>query len=133
MILLDTSACYALANARDPRHREAVAVLDALQSAGERLVVHSYVVLEAAALLQSRSGHDTAARFLHDVAGYETVWVDADTHREGLALFTRLKSRDLSLVDCVSFTVMRKRGLTTAFAFDRHFVQQGFRLAGGAS
>jgi predicted nucleic acid-binding protein len=129
VILLDTSALYALANAGDPRHREAVAVLDALQSAEDRLVVHSYVVVETAALLQNRSGHDTAARFLRDAAAYETVWVDADTHREGLALFARLKSRDLSLVDCVSFTVMRKRGLTTAFAFDKHFVQQGFRLA----
>jgi predicted nucleic acid-binding protein len=36
----------------------------------------------------------------------------------------------LSLVDCVSFTVMKDLGLTTAFAFDRHFEQAGFALAG---
>ncbi|MEK7477116.1 MAG: PIN domain-containing protein [Candidatus Coatesbacteria bacterium] len=129
MILLDTSAFYALANAGDPRHREATAILEALRSAEERLVVHSYVVVETAALLQDRSGHATAARFLRDAAAYETVWVDAEIHRDGLALFAQLKARDTSLVDCVSFSVMRRRGITTAFAFDRHFLQQGFRLA----
>jgi len=35
-------------------------------------------------------------------------------------------ARDLSLVDCVSFAIMRERNLDTAFAFDRHFTQQGF-------
>ena len=85
-----------------------------------------------AALLQNRSGHDAAARFLRDAAAYEIVWVDVETHRDAQTLFIHLTSRTISLVDCVSFAVMRKRGITTAFAFDKHFVQQGFRLAGGA-
>lgn len=34
--------------------------------------------------------------------------------------------RQLSLVDCVSFTVMRERGIKTAFVFDDHFEEQGF-------
>jgi len=31
-----------------------------------------------------------------------------------------------SLTDCVSFVVMRERGIAEAFAFDRHFEQEGF-------
>jgi predicted nucleic acid-binding protein len=34
--------------------------------------------------------------------------------------------KKLSLVDCVSFGVMRAAGLRKAFAFDRQFVEQGF-------
>ncbi len=34
--------------------------------------------------------------------------------------------RGYSLTDCVSFVVMRERGIATAFAFNRHFEQEGF-------
>jgi predicted nucleic acid-binding protein len=36
------------------------------------------------------------------------------------------RRRDLSLVDCVSFEVMRRNGITRAFAVDRHFQELGF-------
>lgn len=41
------------------------------------------------------------------------------------ALLTAGK-RQLSLVDCSSFEAMRRLGITSAFAFDRHFAEQGF-------
>jgi predicted nucleic acid-binding protein len=106
-------------------------IYDKLTGAGEDLLVHSYVVVETASLLQTRAGHDASVRFLKDIAEIETVWVDADIQRDAFALFYRLKSRTTSLVDCASFIVMRRRGLTTAFAFDKHFTQQGFKLAIG--
>jgi predicted nucleic acid-binding protein len=34
--------------------------------------------------------------------------------------------KKLSLVDCVSFGIMREAGIRKAFAFDRHFTEQGF-------
>ena len=34
--------------------------------------------------------------------------------------------RKLSLVDCVSFELMRDKGRHTGFAFDAHFNEQGF-------
>jgi predicted nucleic acid-binding protein len=36
--------------------------------------------------------------------------------------------RQLSLVDCASFAVLRAEGQREAFAFDRHFQEEGFRL-----
>jgi predicted nucleic acid-binding protein len=38
--------------------------------------------------------------------------------------------RDLSLVDAVSFDVMRRRGISRAFGFDRQFAEAGFARAG---
>ena len=36
--------------------------------------------------------------------------------------------RDLSLVDCASFEVMRRSGIRTAFAFDPHFGEFGYEI-----
>jgi len=38
----------------------------------------------------------------------------------------RAEAGDAGIVDCVSFTVMRRLGLTEAFTNDRHFQAAGF-------
>ncbi len=37
-----------------------------------------------------------------------------------------MADKEWSLTDCVSFLVMRERGLTEALTADRHFEQAGF-------
>ena len=39
--------------------------------------------------------------------------------------------RAVSLVDWTSFLVMRRRGISTSFAFDDDFAAQGFRTLPG--
>ena len=52
----------------------------------------------------------------------------APLHERAVAALLTAGDRDLSLVDCVSFEVMRRSGLDTAFAFDEGFTKQGFRV-----
>ena len=42
----------------------------------------------------------------------------------------RFSDQAFSLVDAVSFEVMRRNKVTHAFAFDRHFAIAGFELLG---
>ena len=60
--------------------------------------------------------------------GGNSVWVGADMHEAGLDLLLERRVRDLSLVDAVSFLVMRQRRLDEVFACDRHFRDEGFIL-----
>ena len=53
-------------------------------------------------------------------------YVHADLHRLGIASLLSAGKRKLSLVDCVSFEIMRQLGLNRVFAFDSHFRGQGF-------
>jgi predicted nucleic acid-binding protein len=58
----------------------------------------------------------------------DVVWVDEALHEKGLDLLLERRKRTLSLVDTVSFIVMRERGIEEAFVFDPHFEQEGFSL-----
>jgi uncharacterized protein len=71
-----------------------------------------------------------ALRAFHDEIAPElqVVWVDEDLHRSGIEAVLIAARRDLSIVDCVSFRVMRKREIAVAFTLDSHFREQGFTV-----
>ena len=132
MIFVDTSAVFALASARDLKHREARRLFDALLWTRRRLVTHSYVLCESMALLRRRLGSEAALAFAAEAGSFETVWVDQRLHQAAVAAL-RGAPRTVSLVDQVSFLVMRERGIEAAFAFDPHFTAAGFRLYQGVN
>lgn len=46
---------------------------------------------------------------------------------QGWRLYEQRPDKDWSVVDCISFMVMRERGLKDALTTDHHFEQAGFR------
>ena len=58
------------------------------------------------------------------------VCVTPDDHAFGTEALLAASRRDLSLVDCVSFGVMDRLGISTCFAYDRHHADRGFELLG---
>ncbi len=41
-------------------------------------------------------------------------------------MFQKHQDKRYSLTDCISFVVMKQKGLKTAMTFDKHFAQAGF-------
>ena len=126
MILIDTSAIYALADRADPQHGRARRQFDKLRGAGVPILTHSYILVESVALLQNRLGFQTARTFVEDARAFEVEWISAATHETAVELWRHTSRGRLSLVDAVSFVVMRARGIDVAFAFDPHFAEEGF-------
>ena len=63
----------------------------------------------------------------HDVIPVlDVVWVDEDLHRPAIEVLLASGSRSVSLVDRVSFAVMRREGIRRAFVFDEDFEREGF-------
>jgi predicted nucleic acid-binding protein len=60
---------------------------------------------------------------------FEIVWVDRALLDDAWRLYRRYRDHDLSLCDCVSFAVMRRRRIDIAFAYDRDFEAVGFAQA----
>lgn len=111
----------------DHWHVPVMQVWDALEQDRTRLVTTSYVLLETFVLLQSRVGLQGVRAFAGDfVPRLEVNWVDQDLHDAGVAELLALGRTGLSLVDCVSFCLMRQLGLRRALTVDAHFREQGF-------
>jgi predicted nucleic acid-binding protein len=128
LIFVDTSAIYALADRADARHKEALGLFDAILSEGQILLTHNYVLLEAMALLQHRLGTAACLKLARSAASFDVVWVDHALHENAVRRLERTAKRRVSLVDHVSFLVMRERSVERAFAFDTDFEAEGFRL-----
>jgi predicted nucleic acid-binding protein len=71
-------------------------------------LLHNYIVVESAVLLQSRLGLGPALRFLKESESFRIHWVTAQDHRRAVHLLEKRGKRDLSFVDCFSFLVMRE-------------------------
>ena len=128
MIFVDTSAIYAWTDSADPHHHAAVERLQAILDGGEELLTHNYVLVESIALIQARLGLAAATRLTRDTTAFVIEWVDDDLHASGIRQLEKSAKRRVSLVDHISFLVMRRRRTLTAFAFDPDFIAAGFRL-----
>ena len=126
-VFVDTSALLAVLDADDINHRRARETWESLISRDELLVCTNYVLVETFALVQHRLGMKAVRIFQDDVSPVLIIeWVDESAHRAGVTGVLTALRKNLSLVDCVSFDVMRRLGIKSAFVFDSHFKEQGF-------
>ncbi len=127
-VFLDTSAIFAFLDADDDQHPRAKELWRSVHEEGlGSLITHNYVLVETAALIQRRLGGDALRAFLEEIVPIlSVVWVDAETHGAAVSALLAAGKRRFSLVDCVSFEVMRRLGIRSYFAFDRHFAEMGF-------
>jgi predicted nucleic acid-binding protein len=126
MTFVDTSALFAFLDRGADDHDAVVRLMTPLlaERAG---VTHNYVVVEAEALLHRRRGGAPARRLMQDVIPLiQVAWITPELHARAVELHLADMRRRTSLVDHVSFAVMRERGIGEALALDGHFREAGF-------
>lgn len=129
-VFVDTGSYFALADPRDENHREANAILQRLVNERWRVFTTNFILAETHALVLTRRGRALALRILSEIDHSRTVIVrvSAADERRAREILATYQDKDFSLTDAVSFAVMDRLRINSAFAFDRHFSQYGFRV-----
>jgi len=125
VIFVDTGAWFAVAVGNDPDHE---AAMRWLRHNREPLITTDYVLAEIATLIRMRDktarGHRLAVRVASSILSQQSAVlhkVAAADLQKALQLFRDYSDHLFSFVDCTSFAVMERLGITHAFAFDTHF------------
>ena len=130
MIFVDTGAFLALYRKRDQYNRQAVETWAKL---AEPLITSSHITAELANLLARQVGWPEAVDRVADVYASPNIDVIGSAREDELdALRTMREYADqrVSFTDGVSFALMRRHRIRTAFTFDRHFRLAGFQVIG---
>ncbi|MDQ3435938.1 MAG: type II toxin-antitoxin system VapC family toxin [Actinomycetota bacterium] len=127
-VFVDTGYLIALEDGDDGNHSPAREHREGLREMPS-LTTTSYIVDEVVTFFNVRGQHGKAVELgeaLLSSPSVRMVHVGEGLLGRALDLLRRRPDKRYSLTDCVSFVVMCERGIATAFAFDRHFEQEGF-------
>lgn len=128
-IFADTSGLFALLVKNDYMYVRARENFNYFAENNAQLVTSSFVLVETTALLQRRIGLMPVNDFHTKILPLlEIVWVDDKWYAKGMQRLLTQNNRDISLVDCISFEIMETLQIKWAFAFDKHFEENGFAI-----
>ncbi len=128
-VFIDTGAWFAGIAQNDQYHSDAMKHRNRLIREKARLVTTNLVLHESTMLLERKTSKRNALRFLKAILSdpvVEIVHVEPEIESEGLSLYQKYRDQDFSIVDCISFSVMKHFRLSRCFTFDHHFRSMGF-------
>jgi predicted nucleic acid-binding protein len=129
MIFVDTTAFVSLVSVRDMHNEQASYQWQSFIQEGQPLCTNNYVAVESIAVIQKRLGVRQARLLQTSLLSFVQVeWLNESSHVDALEFWLSASRRRLSLVDCAAIQTMRRLRVDTAFTFDNHFRQQGFKV-----
>ncbi len=121
---LDTSALIALGDKKDRNHDVAKAYLESAVDRGVRFVVGKNVLVEYIDGITKRIGKGTGIEELDNILNSRLVLVERDRDEDWsktLEYFRKYSDARIDLTDCISFSIMERLKMDTAFTFDSDF------------
>lgn len=128
-VFLDTSYVIALSSLGDRFHESALHLANELESSQVELVTSYAILLEIGNALSKRRFRPAALALLRALRADPKVRIanfSIELFDEALKLFSLRADKDWGLIDCMSFVIMSKEGITQALTTDDHFRQAGF-------
>jgi uncharacterized protein len=124
----DASYYLALLNPDDEFHEQAASLASGLTGT---IVTSAWVLSELAGRLAAVANRRAFLSLVADLRAHRDVVIvraDQRSFELGLELYAQRPDKEWSLVDCISFNIMRKRRIAEALSADHHFEQAGFQV-----
>jgi predicted nucleic acid-binding protein len=131
VIFFDTSAIVGRIVQRDQHHKKAVEFWDSLSSATTLCFTSNFVLAEAITLIARRTSYPFAtrqARKLYASTVLRVVRPEQRDEFQAVHFMNKYADHGIGFVDCISFAMMRRLGISDVFGFDGHFAAAGFHL-----
>lgn len=124
---VDTSFVIGLTNQRDQYNQKALELARSFDR--QPLLTTDAVLLEIGNALANRFREQAVQTIEEFLAAdeVEIVRLDRSLFDQALDLYKTHRDKSWGLIDCVSFVVMKERGVDEALTCDKHFIQAGFR------
>lgn len=121
MIFIDASFYLSLLNPNDSNHQKAIKL--SLQCKDEDYATSQSVLGEVLTVGSQRFDKNLTIKFVEEILKSNTrvVLEQQGLIKYGLSFFKKIKSKNVSWVDCYSFAIMKKLGIKKALTFDKHF------------
>jgi uncharacterized protein len=130
MNFVDTGAFLAYHRKNDQYHREARRLWPSLAG---NAVTSNHIMDELATGLGRIAGYAFAVEcvaLIYSSPGIRIFQSTREDELEALAWMRKFADQGVSFTDCISFAIMRRHKVQTAFTFDRHFQLAGFNVIG---
>ncbi len=133
-IYVDTSGFIALASTKDRNHAASEEFLRSSLEEGHRFVAGKNVLIEYVDGLTKRATKKEAIRQLDSILSSRFLLIEEVREEDwslGLDYFRRYYDKAIDLTDSLSFAIMERLKIDSAFAFDRDFEVHGFVVLPG--
>jgi len=130
-MFVDTSAWFAGIAKNDQYNEPAMKCRNLLLKGKTRFITSNLIIHETTMLLERKVSKKESIRFLKAIFKdpiVEIIHADEDVEQEAYELYQKYKDQDFSIVDCISFMIMRKYQIYRCFTFDKHFSTMGFNV-----
>lgn len=126
-MLVDTGAWYAIADTSD-RYHEAARRFYTAHAGRTPFVTTARIVVETWTLLNSHLSRSAALTFWETLRATHTpiVLLEPVDLEAAWHIVQAFSDQAFSFVDCTTFALMERLGITEAFAFDAHFLVYRF-------
>lgn len=130
-IFIDTNVFVAIKDDNDSTHDRAMLLLKTLKKSKKvKFYTSSDVIGESLTVISKKLGKLAAIEFLSQFKNYaHEIFIDKYLHQETRDFFRRVKSKNISFIDCSSVVAMKRHKIKTIFSFDQDFKSLGVQLA----
>ncbi len=129
-IFLDTSFAIASVSPKDQFHAKANLWQAKIESSEIPIITTQAILLEIGNALSKSVFREVGIGLLDNLESDSKTTIISLTEElydKAFDLFRDRSDKEWGLVDCISFVVMRERGINNALTADEHFIQAGFR------
>ena len=129
MIFIDSSAFVSLVVEKESFHTKSIQWWE--YNKGKAFVTSNFVVAETLGWIRHKVGKSqaiTLGTFLFSSKGLVIEQVKLPDQEDAWNLFQEIDGRGISMIDCMSFVLMKRFKIKEVFTFDQDFHTIGFKV-----